>query len=72
MFLYITSNSMQCSLCQMWVHYDCTNLTMNQLVNLGNGVRYKCKNCLDILPFHDADGEFSSPYSNIDTNIKVH
>ena len=67
----ITYNSMQCSLCQMWVRYDCTNLTMKQLVNLGNGVKYKCKNCLDIFPFHNSNNEFDNPCSNIDTNIEV-
>ena len=67
----IASNSMQCSLCQMLVHYDCDNLTMNQLVNLDNGARYKCKSCLDIFPFHNSNNEFDNPYSNIDTNIEV-
>ena len=65
------SNSMQCSLCQMWVNYDCTNITMNQLVNLDNGVKYKCRNCLDIFPFHNSNNEFDNPCSNIDTNIEV-
>ena len=55
----------------MWVHYDCTNLTMKQLVNLDNGVKYKCKNCLDIFPFHNSNNEFDNPCSNIDTNIDV-
>ena len=62
---------MQCSLCQMLVHYDCTNLTMKQLVNLDNGVKYKCKNCLDIFPFHNSNNEFDNPCSNMDTNIDV-
>ena len=67
----ITSNSMQCSYCQMWAHCECTNLTMKQLVNLDNGVKYKCKNCLDIFPFHNSNNEFDNPSSNIDTNIEV-
>ena len=67
----ITSNSMQCSLCLMWVHCDCTNLTMNQLVNLDNGVKYKCIKRLDIFPFHNSNNEFDNPCSNIDTNIEV-
>ena len=67
----ITSNSMQNSLCQMRVHYDCTNLTMKQFANLDNGVKYKCKNYLDIFPFHNSNNEFDNPCSNIDTNIEV-
>ena len=65
----ITSNSIQCSLCQMWVHYECTNLTMKQLVNLDNGVNYKY--CLDIFPFHNSNNEFDNPCSNINTNIEA-
>ena len=67
----ITSNSIQCSLCQMLVHYDCTNLTMNQLVNLDNGATYKCKNFGDVFQSHNSNNEFNSPYCNIDTNIEV-
>ena len=66
-----TITSMQCSLCQMWVHYDCANLFMKQLVKLDNGVKYKCRNCLDIFPFHNSNDEFDNPCSNIDTNIEV-
>ena len=56
----------------MRVHHDCANLTMHELVNLDIGVRYTFKHCLDIFPFHDTNNEFSSPSSNIDTNIEVH
>ena len=55
----------------MWALYDCTNLTMKQIVNLDNGDKYKCKNCLDIFPFHNSNNEFDNPSSNIETNIEV-
>ena len=51
------------------VHYDCTNLTMNQLVKLDNGAKYKY--CLYISPFHNSNNEFDNPCSNINTNIEV-
>ena len=54
----------------MCVHYDCTNLTMNQLMNLDKCVRYKY--CLDIFPIYYTNNEFNSPYSNIDSNTEVH
>ena len=44
-----------------------TNLTMNKLVIFDHGD--KCKNCLDIFPFHNSNNEFVNPCSNIDTNI---
>ena len=56
------------------VHYGfimTTNLTLTQIVNLDNGVIYKCKNCLDIFPFHNSNNEFDNPCSNINTNIEV-
>ena len=56
----------QCSLCEMWAHHDCANLIFNELINQDTLIRYKCKKCISVFPFHVTDDdELNASCSNI-------
>ena len=69
----VKDDSIECSLCQKWIHRICAKLSTEQLNCKGNNNNdWYCANCKDIFPFHNinnVDFRFTNKNQNMDEKL---
>ena len=69
----VKDDSIECSLCQKWIHRICAKLSIEQLnCKSNNNNDWYCANCKDIFPFHNInniDFRFTNTNQNLDEKL---
>ena len=53
----VYSNAVECCLCMHWIHQKCEGLTRKELTKLNKNNNWRCKNCVQVLPFYNISND---------------
>ena len=49
----VHSNAVECCFWMYWIHLKCEGLTKKEINQLKDNNNWKCKNCVQVLPFQE-------------------